>query len=536
MTLGQLAADDGVPPSRGVGTSQAALEATGLVKRFGATLALDNLTLRVDPGEVRALLGENGSGKSTLIKILSGYHVPDAGTVRVRGSELATGSPDSSAALGLRFVHQNLGLVRSLTVAENLCLAGGYAMRFGTIQERRTRAIVREELARLGLDLDPRRRVDELSPAEQTGVATARALRGITSQGPSGGAAVLVLDEPTANLPEGEVIRLLDIVRSVAASGTAVIYVTHRLEEVTAIADSVTILRDGHEVLTTGGSVNQRSILHHMLGMELEEADARATPAPRSSNGTSGPLLSVDGLVGERLGGISLQVAPGEIVGVSGITGSGREEIAAAVFGAVDRLGGRVVIGGQVVKPRRPDLAIAAGAAFVPASRERGGGFMELSGRENLSIGRISAFWRWPSLRLAKERANARDWFDRLHVRPAGAQESPLSAFSGGNQQKIVFAKWLQREPQVFLLEEPTQGVDVSTKAFLHQQLRDAAAAGAAILISSSDNEELVSLCHRVLVLRYGRIGAELRGEELTNAQLSFHSLGLAKETSDHGA
>jgi ribose transport system ATP-binding protein len=535
VTLEQLAADDGVPPWRGAGTGQAALEATGLVKRFGATLALDDLSLRVDPGEVRALLGENGSGKSTLIKILSGYHAPDAGTVRVRGSELTTGSPESSAALGLRFVHQNLGLVRSLTVAENLCLAGGYAMRFGTIQERKTRVAVREELARLSLDLDPRRRIDELSPAEQTGVATARALRGIADEGPGGGA-VLVLDEPTANLPEGEVIRLLDIVRSVAARGTAVIYVTHRLEEVAAIADSVTILRDGREVLTTGGSVNPRSMLHYMVGVELEEADARTTPAPGSSDGGDGPLLSVDGLVGERLGGVSLQVAPGEIVGVSGITGSGREEIAGSVFGAVERVSGQVVIGGRVLKPRRPDLAIGAGAAFVPASRERAGGFMELSARENLSIGRISAFWRWPSLRLAKERANARHWFDRLRVRPAGAQESPLNAFSGGNQQKVVFAKWLQREPRVFLLEEPTQGVDVGTKAFLHQQLRDAAAAGAAILISSSDNEELVSLCHRVLVLRDGRIGAELRGEELTNSQLSFHSLGLAKETSDHGA
>ena len=536
MTLGQLASDDGLPAARSAEGGPPALQATGLVKRFGATLALDDLTLQIAPGEVRALLGENGSGKSTLIKILAGYHVPDAGTVRVRGTELATGNPESSAALGLRFVHQNLGLVRSLTVAENLCLVGGYAMRFGTIQERKTRAVVREELARLSLDLDPRRRVDELSPAEQTGVATARALRGIAGEGPGGGAAVLVLDEPTANLPEGEVIRLLGIVRRVAAGGTAVIYVTHRLEEVSAIADSVTILRDGREVLTTAGSINQRSILHHMLGMELEQADARTTPAPGTPDEAGGPLLAVDGLVGERLGDVSLQVAPGEIVGVSGITGSGREEIVGSVFGAVDRLSGQVVIGQQVIKPRRPDLAIAAGAAFVPASRERGGGFMELSGRENLSIGRIRAFWRWPSLRLAKERANARDWFDRLRVRPASALESPLSSFSGGNQQKIVFAKWLQREPRVFLLEEPTQGVDVGTKAFLHQQLRDAAAAGAAILISSSDNEELVSLCHRVLVLRDGRIGAELRGEELTNSQLSFHSLGLAKETSDHGA
>jgi ribose transport system ATP-binding protein len=507
---------------------------TGLSKRFGATQALADLSLELAPGEVRALLGENGSGKSTFIKILSGYHVPDDGRVVVGDVELPWGSPEASSALGLRFVHQNLGLVQSLTVEENLCLVSGYALRFGTIQERRTRAALREELDRLGLDVDPRSRLDELSPAEQTGVATARALRGISN---GSGARVLVLDEPTANLPEAEVERLLGIVRRVAALGTAVIYVTHRLEEVVAIATSVTVLRDGREVMTSSsGQVTQRAMLHHMLGVELEEADSRPAPVSRAAQTTQSSLLTVDGLVSEHLGGVSFQVAPGEIVGFSGITGSGREEIAGAIFGAVDRFSGRVTLGGRDVKPRRPHLAVSAGAAFIPASRERAGGFMDLSARENLSIGRIEAFWKWPVLRLRKERDGAKEWFARLRVRPGDAHESPLSAFSGGNQQKIVFARWLQRQPRVFLLEEPTQGVDVGTKAFLHSQLRDAAQRGAAIVVSSSDNEELVSLCHRVLVLRNGHVSAELVGDELTSSQLSVHSLGLTKETSSHGA
>jgi ribose transport system ATP-binding protein len=516
----------------GAGDGRPALEITGLAKAFGPTRALRGVSLTVQPGEIRALLGENGSGKSTLIKILSGYHEPDDGEVTVAGARLPTGSPDASASLGLRFVHQNLGLVDSLTVAENLCLSSGYPVRLGTIMERQTRAEAHRDLERVGLSLDPRTQVEDLTPAEKTGLAVARSLRGTGH----GEVAVLILDEPTANLPDVEVDRLLQIVRSVAAGGTAVIYVTHRLTEVFAVSHTATVLRDGSEVITARtADLDTAALMHHMLGAEFERIESSIGTA--EAHLAEAPLLEVRDLHAARLAGVSFSVRPGEIVGIAGITGSGREQIAGAIFGETDRVSGEVIIDGKQLRKLRPDIAMSLGSAFIPANRERSAGFMELSARENLSLGRISDFWRWPTLRFGQERANARDWFSRLRVSPADRSESSLNSFSGGNQQKIVFAKWLQRAPRVFLLEEPTQGVDVATKAFLHQQLHDAAAErGAAVLVSSSDSEELVSLCHRVLVLADGRVAAELKGPELMASHISYHSLSAAKEATAHEA
>jgi len=515
MTDAGSTAGPGQPP---------ALAIRGLAKAFGATRALRGVDISIRAGEVRALLGENGSGKSTLIKILSGYHAADEGEVRVAGVVLPQGDPQASAALGLRFVHQNLGVIDTLTVAENVYLTAGYPVRAGTILERKVRAEVARDLARVGLSLNPDQRLEELTPAERTGVAVARSLRG--SQ--PGEAAVLVLDEPTANLPENEVMRLLAIVRSVAAEGTAVLYVTHRLEEIFEVAHSVTVLRDGEEAVTAPiAELDHVAILHHMLGERLEQVEQSIESGRPTVQGP--PMLGVRGLSASRLTDITLSVRPGEIVGIAGITGSGREELVGAIFGAIERTAGEVDVDGHPLKPLRPDLAIGFGVAFVPASRERSGGFMEHTARENLTLPRIRSFWRWPTLRLGQERADAAAWYERLRVRPPDRLEASLSSFSGGNQQKILFAKWLQCRPRVFLLEEPTQGVDVATKAFLHTQLANAAREGAAVFISSSDAEELVALCHRVLVLKEGRICAELSGSDLTTSHISYHSLGTAK-------
>lgn len=515
-TTGNRSAGDPVRPP--------ALAVRAVAKAFGATRALRGLDLVIQPAEVRALLGENGSGKSTLIKILSGYHAADDGEIHVAGVLLPPGDPQASSALGLRFVHQNLGLIDTLTVAENLYLTSGYPLRAGTILERKVREQVASDLGRVGLSLKPDQRVEGLTPAERTGVAVARSLRGSKP----GETAVLVLDEPTANLPGNEVQRLLAIVRSVAAEGTAVIYVTHRLEEVFEIAGTVTVLRDGKEAITAPvADLDQAGILHHMLGEPFEavEHSIESSRSPVDSR----PMLAVSDLSAARVEGITLAVHPGEIVGIAGITGSGREQLAGAIFGAIERTSGKIEVEGQQLKPLRPDQAIGLGVAFVPASRERSGGFMEQTALENLTLPRVRDFWRWPTLRLRQERADAAAWYERLHVRPPGLLESSLGSFSGGNQQKIVFAKWLQCRPRVFLLEEPTQGVDVATKAFLHTQLAEAAREGAAILVSSSDAEELVALCHRVLVLKEGRICAELAGTDLTTSSISYHSLGTAE-------
>lgn len=503
-----------------------ALSITNLSKSFGPATVLHSVDLKVAKGEVRALVGENGSGKSTLIKILSGYHQPDTGSViSVNGEPLPFANPKASRALGLCFVHQNLGLVETASVMENLFMANGYPTKFGIIRRRQARSEAREMLKRVNIDLAPETLISELSPAVKTGVALARVLGRETT----GQTSVLVLDEPTATLPANEVEQLLSIVRTIAESGVAVIYVSHRLEEVFQIADSVTVIRDGREVLTIEASeLTYESLLHHLLGRELETLLHNPVHDHDSQKGPR--LLEVRGLVSRRLDGVSLDVRAGEILGLAGLTGSGREEFCSVVFGSVQRDAGEVFIGDVPVRPGRPDRAMEAGACFVSADRVRDGGFMELTARENMSITQIKSYWRWPALRKREEKMATKKWYAQLHVRPADAYEQQFIRFSGGNQQKIILARWLQKKPKVFLLDEPTQGVDVGTKAFIHQQLVDAATSGAAVVVSSSDHEELSSVCHRVAVMRRGQVVKVLKGGEVTTLNISQECLDATRD------
>lgn len=503
-----------------------ALRIRRLTKSFAGMVALADFELDIEPGEVHALVGENGSGKSTVIKILAGYHRPDpGGEIEIDGVALPFGSAPAAHGMGCRFVHQDLGLVPQLPVVDNLYLNSGFASRFGTIREAQTRRQATELLRRVGLDLDPRAVVATLPLAQRTGVAVARALEGEDHDQVK----LLVLDEPTATLPENEVHQLLGMVRRVAADGVAVLYVSHRLDEIFQVADNVTVLRDGHRVATVPvSSLGQRELITLLVGDELGEL-----PGPGPGHGTEpgatggvGAALSVRSLRGPGITGVTFRARPGEIVGFAGITGSGRESLLGMVFGAVPRLGGAVEAGGRSLPPYDPRAAIAAGLAYLPPDRKTTGAMMDLSARENLSICGLRPFWSGLRLRRTTERAEARLWFGRLGVRPAGATEKRLATFSGGNQQKVLFAKWLRLSPAVFLLDEPTQGVDVGTKAELHRRLLDAAAAGSTILVSSVDLEELTALCHRVLVLRAGRVAAELDSSSVTTASISRASLG----------
>jgi ribose transport system ATP-binding protein len=495
----------------------AALKVEGLSKTFGDTHALQHLALTLEPGEVRALLGENGSGKSTLIKILSGFHRPDEGTVLVAGRAVAWGNPAASLALGLRFVHQNLGLVEHSSVEDNLALTYGFPTRFGLVRGRISRARTSSALESVGLHIAPKTPIMQLSPAERTGVAVARALLDIPG---ADQAKVLVLDEPTATLPDTEVDRVVELVRAVQLRGTAVIYVTHRLEEVFRVASSVTILRDGCHVTTTSvQGLTRADLVRFMVGSELDEVqrEARAIRAQ-----TTDHVLRVDRVSAPRIRDVSLSVAPGEIVGVAGITGSGREELCATIFGAEERLGGGdVSIGGISLSSGSPRTAIKLGAAYIPADRQRLGGLASLSARENLAIsneGLMSSVL----LDRKREQRDTEISFDRFRINPAGRYEQLFAQFSGGNQQRIVFAKWLQGKPKILLIDEPTQGVDVATKTLLHKQLLAAAADGAAVLISSSDTDELASLCQRVIVMHGGRIVETLAGHEVNPEAISM--------------
>jgi ribose transport system ATP-binding protein len=489
------------------------LRITGLTKRFGATLALDAVDLDVRRGEVHALVGHNGSGKSTLIKILAGYHRPDPGSaITLGGVPLALGSATAALAAGLRFVHQDLGLVPTLSTAENLALGVGFRTgRAGRIRWSAERRSARARMRELGYDVDPRRPVSELAAAERTGVAIARALRNADQ------ARVLVVDEPTAMLPRQEVGVLFDAIRRVRDRGVGVVYVSHRLDEVFAIAACVTVLKDGRVVGTFAvDDLDERRLVELMTGGESLAARSDAAVGLRENG-----LLAVSGLQGTVLSGVSLRAHGGEVLGVAGLTGSGREELLPLLFGARERSGGDVRVAGAALAPGRPAAAIAAGVALVPGDRHRAGSVTSLSVRENLVLTDLRRHTtRFGALRRGAERAETRGWITSLDVRPP-EPDAPFPSLSGGNQQKIVLAKWLRMRPRVLLLDEPTQGVDVHAKAIIHQLAREAASRGAAVVIASSDDAELCGCCDRVLVVRDGRIAGELRGNEINSQELA---------------
>lgn len=499
-----------------------ALDARDLAKTFAGHRALAGISLSIGGGEVRCLVGGNGSGKSTLIKILSGYHHPDpGGRIHIGGHRLHPGHPKETHRLGARFVHQDLGLILDASVTDNLFLADRFPRRLGMVDARRARQRSEQAMDDLGLAIGVDTLVRDLSPAQRTTVAIARAVAANRTP-----IRLLVLDEPTATLPAAEVGALLDVIRRVAAGGVGVLYVTHRLDEVFDIGTDVTVLRNGHEVATERvQSLDRRSLLELIVGEEVAEVhrDHQGAAVSRTE-----PVLRVSGLNGRTLRGVSFDVSRGDIVGISGVTGSGREELNGCIFGAIERDAGTVVVNGREVPPHQPARAIRAGMAFLPAERRTHGGLMSLSATENLTITALKDFWSAPSLRARSEEREAERWFGRLSVQPHGAARSPLTSFSGGNQQKILLGKWLRLEPAVLLLDEPTQGVDAAATAEIYRQLLDAAERGAAVVVATSDIDELVALCNRVLVIDAGVLVKELTGEEVNVGSITSWSLGVA--------
>lgn len=501
-----------------VGTPLVEIEA--LTKTFPGVRALDGVSLTVRSGQVLALVGHNGSGKSTLIKILAGvYRADPGGSIRFPRVDGDSGDAhgDDGGRSNLHFIHQDLGLIPMLTALENLDLSrplGTSALR--PVAARREHRRAAELIAQFGARFDLRVPVAELTPAERTIVAIARALVGWTN--PHN---VLILDEPTATLHGGEVTKLLEVVRQVAARGAGVVFISHRLDEVVGLADRVAILRDGRLVASAErGEFDHERLVQLIAGHELG-----ALAHAESVGGTA--CLAVRGLVTDTLHGLDLTVHAGEVLGVTGLVGSGMEQLASAVFGAVGRRGGSVHVDGRVVAPGSPSRSIAAGIGYVPADRRGHGSVVAMTARENLTLPRLSSRLRSLSpLRRRAETADARRWMQQVQVRPP-SPERKFALFSGGNQQKIVLAKWFRLAPRVLLLQEPTQGVDVGAKAGIYELLRGAADDGAAILVASSDTKELAELCDRVIVLRNGRVAAELRRPHLSEAALVRASLSV---------
>jgi ribose transport system ATP-binding protein len=496
--------------------SGSAVLVSGLTKTFPGTKALDAVHLEIIPGEVHALVGQNGSGKSTFIKVLAGFHQPDPGwRAEASGSPFKLGDPAAARQSGLRFVHQDLGLVMAESTVDNLALGTGYRQgRFRIIKWGAQGKLAREMVGRLGHTFDVFEPVEKLSAVERTTVAIARAMQ--DSDTPMN---LLVLDEPTATMPAKDVEVVKALVHRVRDAGVAVLYVSHHLDEVFAIADRVTVLRDGKLIATTLVSeTSPRQIADQMTGGEVDIRE-------REHREIGDPVLHLRNLSARVVTDLDLVVHAGEVVGVAGVDGSGRDELASAIFGGRPR-SGEVVCVGRVLEADRPDSAVALGMAYVPADRALHGLILDMSVRENLTLGRLSDFWSKWLLRKGRELADVDHWIGRLGIKTA-SHEVPVSSLSGGNQQKVVLGRWLRLAPKVLLLDEPTQGVDVAAKAEVHKLIDEAADAGAAVLVCSSDESELVRLCSRVIVLERGRVRADLRESEISRATITRESLGV---------
>jgi ribose transport system ATP-binding protein len=492
----------------------AALRIRTLSKTFPGQRALDSVDMEIASGEIHALVGQNGSGKSTIVKILAGYHEPDRGALaEVADVPFELGSAPAAAAAGLRFVHQDLGLVESMTVSDNFRMSRRLRA-LSPLRRNDDRRDAVAALAALGYDIDPTRTIAELAESERTAVGVARALDGA---GEDGRFPLLVLDEATAALPGPEVARLFGALRRVAAAGTAVLFISHYLDEVLAIADRVTVLRDGRRVATeTTAALTHESLANLMLGRELvAEAAAHTRLEPAASHR---PVLSVRGVGGAELAPISFEVRRGEVVGIAGLTGSGRDELASLLSGRRLRIG-EVVVDGTTIPPFRPRAAIDAGLCAVPADRANDALFRTSTLRENLTIGDLRPFWSGGRLRKSAERQDAKVWINELDVRPPRA-EAIIAELSGGNQQKVVMARWFRCTPRVLVLDEPTQGVDVGSKADIHRLIDLASTQGTATVVCSSDSAELERLCSRVIVLQRGVVIADLHGADITSERI----------------
>ena len=473
------------------------LALTGVSKSFGAVAALRDVRLELRGHEVHGLVGENGAGKSTLVKILAGVHAPDRGVVTLDGRELVLAGPADARAAGIAVIYQEPALFPDLSVAENIFIARQPLRGLRRIDGAALRARTRELFARLGVHLDPDRPARGLSIADQQLVEIAKAL--------SFDARVVVMDEPTSALSGAEVERLFSVARTLRDGGAAVLFISHRFEEIFALCQRITVLRDGHWISTEPAEdLTVDSLVRRMVGRDI------SAMYPKSQASAGPARLEVRGLTRSgAFSDVSFTVHGGEIVALAGLVGAGRTEVIRAVFG-VDRFdAGEVVVDGRRLPPGDTPAAIAAGLALVPEDRRAQGLVMELSVARNLTLPRRWSLSRFGLLLAGAESRSARTWADRLRVKTARVTD-PVSTLSGGNQQKVVLAKWLSTRPGVLIVDEPTRGIDVGTKAEVHGLLSRLAADGVAVLMVSSELPEVLGMADRVLVMHEGRLVADI--------------------------
>jgi len=492
------AAADGVPR----------LRASGIVKSFGDVDVLRGVDFEVRPGEVHALLGGNGAGKSTLMKVLEGVHQPDGGTIELDGEPVSFASPHAARAHGVSMIFQEFSLVPTLSVSQNLSLGAEPRTGGGFLDDRAAEREARERLARLETDLDPGALVRRLPTAYWQLIEIAKALTDHTR--------VLIMDEPTASLASSEVERLFDLIRRLRDRDISIIYISHRLEEISQVADRVSILRDGTMVATENvADVSIDRIIEHMTGEELEQTDGarERRPPPRARDGE--PLRAGGGLACRSVvNDVSFSVRPGEVVGIVGLMGSGRSEVARALFG-IDRItAGTVRLEGKALTLDSPRDAIDAGIVLVPEDRRLQGLVLMHTVEDNLLLPLYGDLTERGLIDSGKGRSIYQRFAERLKIKTASPR-TPARQLSGGNQQKIVIAKWLASEPKLLILDEPSAGVDIPTRNEIGAIIRSLTAEGRAVILISSDLTEVLDLADRLVVLREGRVARELPRAEV---------------------
>jgi len=515
-----------------------------LSKIFPGQVALENVDLEIQAGSTHALVGQNGSGKSTLIKVLCGFHQPTGNSSATfypqsttadnsssEGIDLHLGDGRAAETAGIRFVHQDLGLVDSLSAVENISMGVGYTTsRIGRINWKADTQRAKDELSDLGFtDIDVNVPVGLLAPSQKTAVAIARALHDWDK-----GASLLVLDEPTASLPGADVERLFAAIRRLQEKGVAILYVSHHLDEVFEIADTVTILRDGQRVTTMAISdLDHDRMIELMIGKQITINRQKERMDSGSVTG-----LSVTGIRGGTLNGVDLHVEAGEILGIAGIMGSGREMIVPLITGQIPSDDGLVGVSGMEIANYDPQAALKAGMAFLCADRYSQGVVPIQSVRVNLTLSDVNRNFYKGRLNHQAEKVETDEWIEKLDIKTP-TTENPIGALSGGNQQKVLFGRSLRLNPTVLVLDEPTRGIDVGAKEEIHLLIDQAAASNTAVLVASTDTEELVRLSHRVIVLRNGKIAAELQGDDMTveiieRTQLQSQDTNTKEDTHVH--
>ncbi|WP_432518980.1 sugar ABC transporter ATP-binding protein [Kineococcus sp. SYSU DK006] len=486
-----------MPPASG-----AAVQLEAIVKSYGGTRVLHEVSLTLQPGTVHGLVGENGAGKSTLMKVLTGIERADSGAIRIDGHPVHITSPAEALTHGISIISQELATVPARTVLENVFL-GAWSTRAGVLSRRTDRRRFEQLCERTGFHLDPDAIVGDLPIAAQQQVEVLRAVgRGVR---------IVVMDEPTAVLTQSETAALLALTRRLADAGACVVLISHFLEEVLQTCDAVTVLRDGRHVLTAPTTEHTpTTLVRAMAGRDVDVLYPQLAPVPADAP----VLLEAVGLRrGSAVRGVDVSVRAGEVVGIAGLVGSGRSETLRLIFGADRPDAGQVRVGGRRIRAGSPAAAMRAGIAMVPESRKDQGLLLQHSVRDNITLASPEATTRWGLRSRRAERRLARQSVEGLDVR-AAADDGAVWTLSGGNQQKVLFAKWLARAPRVLIVDEPTRGVDVGAKVRIHRLIADLAASGMAVLLVSSEVEEVRGLSHRVLVLRQGRISAALNAAE----------------------